>query len=664
MASRRTASVHILPQGAAEGPRDPFEERSVVLDLQKDTATTVLEKCDVKRGLLCSCGRILDDGAAAKQWFDPQEPLVGVAVRHDYIESDESRQRHPAARLIDAGVHASHALRALGRATWYPGFTDFARSALEARRLVDRTGQENHARVRMLVSMDTFGGLGEVAPFRENRQGGESLMLPPCSAGHLAPPQVRGVWRPEFSYAALSAEERRDLRRRGRLRHERRPHLERASRAVVRVFGFHPFDDPAVAAARAGAAAGDADPEGTFEQLMVDSSEDRFDVVPFTAFFVAPRLLLCTRACAYGDRQASYASHYMFTARAHAQLGALQLGQDLWRCKEVRGVTEFVAKKMRAMGFELPDDKIPPGNLVVPWNDLMLLEVDAEQASPAYLLPEIDPVHKGQDVASVGYHYRPDDAYVADVFGPRGHSVPTIGERAISDVFWGYERKTASFGEALRDGSVDGTVSHSCSLLPGSLGGPLLSRFEPRELPAAPGGEPTQMYTFSGVNCGRTVAEIDDKISQIEANSTSEHAAKVAKSLNVNNDATTVRHLVFTLVYQHFVAPLFKGRPEGAYIEELLAPYKMFAQPELLAICHRKMLMDAEDCSEWGQDFMDRYDVDSALSCFREGARMFSIATIPDISESERRLKDALQANVSAVVMARKESGGGSWMDI
>eukprot|EP01065_Artemidia_motanka_P021055 TRINITY_DN25094_c0_g1_i1.p1 TRINITY_DN25094_c0_g1~~TRINITY_DN25094_c0_g1_i1.p1 ORF type:complete len:661 (+),score=250.11 TRINITY_DN25094_c0_g1_i1:69-2051(+) len=651
MAVRRSATVFVLPQGAEEGHGSPFVEHTVKLDLQKDTANTVLEKVEIRRGFLCMSGRIVDDASPAKQWFSTTEPLIAVAVRPDYIESDEARQRCFPARLVDAGVLPLHAVRALGRATWHIGFSDFARAALEARHLVERTGTENHARVRMSVVMDSFGGLGEVAPMREGPGGSLQMLLPPTAAGHLTPPQVRGIWRPEFDYSALSAEERRDLRRRGRTWFQRRQYLETVSEAVVRVFGFHPFEDAATASAEAAAAAGDCDPEGTFEQLRVDRTSDRFDAVSFTAFFVAPRLLMCTRACSYGDRTASYASSYCFTRKPHAPLGLLRLGEDLFRCKEVRGLTDFIAKKLRTTGFELPSDKVPPGNMVVPWNDLMLLEVEEDQQSDRFLLPDLHSVAKGGDVAAVGYHSRPDDHWIDEVFGPRGHNVPDIGERAVSDVFQGYERKCMSFGEALRD-AADGTLAHSCSLLPGSLGGPVLSQFEPQKL-----ADGTAVMTFAGINCGRTFSEIDGKVELIEASSTSEHAAKIAKSLNVYNDCTVVRHLVFTLVFQEYVAPQFAGLPEAKHVAEFLTPYRMFVEPECLKTCHRKMLRDAQDCGEWGGDFMERFDVDSALCCFREGARMFSIATIPDISEEEQKLKDTLQASVSAMVMAKQESG-------
>eukprot|EP00756_Hemistasia_phaeocysticola_P003429 Hpha_TRINITY_DN12239_c0_g1::TRINITY_DN12239_c0_g1_i2::g.16647::m.16647 len=136
MAVRCPATVFVLPQGADEGPHDPFVEREIKLDVQKDSASAVLERVDVRRGFLCVGGRVADESTAAKQWFYPHEPLIAVAVRSDYIESDESRQRHPAARLVEAGVAPIHMLRALSRAAWHVGFSDFARSALEARRLI------------------------------------------------------------------------------------------------------------------------------------------------------------------------------------------------------------------------------------------------------------------------------------------------------------------------------------------------------------------------------------------------------------------------------------------------------------------------------------------------------------------------------------------------
>ena len=54
--------------------------------------------------------------------------------------------------------------------------------------------------------------------------------------------------------------------------------------------------------------------------------------------------------------------------------------------------------------------------------------------------------------------------------------------------------------------------------------------------------------------------------------------------------------------------------------------------------------------------FWERHDTQSALYCFREGARMFCIATIPNMSQLEIKLKDALQSNVSAVVMSVLEN--------
>jgi hypothetical protein len=68
------------------------------------------------------------------------------------------------------------------------------------------------------------------------------------------------------------------------------------------------------------------------------------------------------------------------------------------------------------------------------------------------------------------------------------------------------------------------------------------------------------------------------------------------------------------------------------------------------------MLKDADDYNEYGMDFYEHHDLQSALQCFREGAKMFTTASIPNLTEFEIELRTALQTNVSAVVVAMKEN--------
>lgn len=69
------------------------------------------------------------------------------------------------------------------------------------------------------------------------------------------------------------------------------------------------------------------------------------------------------------------------------------------------------------------------------------------------------------------------------------------------------------------------------------------------------------------------------------------------------------------------------------------------------------MLRDADEFNEYGMAFYEAQDLPMALHCFREGCRMFSIATIPDQTDYDIKLKGALHSNVSAVIMSLKDAG-------
>lgn len=70
------------------------------------------------------------------------------------------------------------------------------------------------------------------------------------------------------------------------------------------------------------------------------------------------------------------------------------------------------------------------------------------------------------------------------------------------------------------------------------------------------------------------------------------------------------------------------------------------------------MLKDADDFNEYGVDFYEHKDLQNALYCFREGAKMFSTAMIPNLQDYELELRNALQTNVTSVVVALKFSDG------
>eukprot|EP01063_Lacrimia_lanifica_P025175 TRINITY_DN32949_c0_g1_i1.p1 TRINITY_DN32949_c0_g1~~TRINITY_DN32949_c0_g1_i1.p1 ORF type:complete len:647 (+),score=217.73 TRINITY_DN32949_c0_g1_i1:70-2010(+) len=631
-------NAQVLRRDAQVDEADPFD--GVMLELPKESSTTILERLDVQRGFLCHAGRIHDESVSLKQWFDGKSPVVVVPVNNDYIETPEVRENNAAERLVEAGVPVSHALKALGRAYWHGGFHEFADTATSARLLVAATLKEPYNERLTLPTIDQFGCLNASGPFRETvSQDAPEIIFAPHVIGSLDPPQVTGMGQAAPRYEDLSIEELSDLEKRGAIWRGRSGYLERASRAVVRVFGFHEVSDNHPRLART-----------DVDYVNVDDSHARYASVPFTAFFVAPTLLMCTRSCLYDPARKTYASHFMYTHRVRASLGMLREGVDMWRCKEVEGIAQFLVDKIRSIGVELTSDKVPPGNMAVPWNDLMLFEVPAENKSSHFLLPDTHLVEKGDDLAGLYYPERPRDAWINEVMGPDGHDKPDVGLREFFDTCWGFDVKMAALGETKRSEDT-GIINHTCSLLPGSGGSPLFSRYTPIR------DEEGEIYTFVGISTGRCRAEHMRQLAEIEQNNTAGAAARVAKSLNMYNSAISIHHITFVLLYQQYILPEFARAPEGPYLQKLFQPYEVFVRPAILQLCHRKMLKDAEDYNEWGLAFWKRHDADSALYCFREGARMFCIATIPDMSEAELKLKDALQTNVAALVTSRLEIG-------
>ena len=112
-------------------------------------------------------------------------------------------------------------------------------------------------------------------------------------------------------------------------------------------------------------------------------------------------------------------------------------------------------------------------------------------------------------------------------------------------------------------------------------------------------------------------------------------------------------HVSLVLLYQEFIAPTVKDINHRQHLHKFLHPWSILVDSALLSKCHRAMLQDAEDDNEYGMDFYEHHDLTSAQACFREGARMYSTASIPNLSEHEVELRTALQTNVSAVVVAR-----------
>ena len=595
MASHTQVVAQVLKRGASEDDNDPFEEVLVAIETQKDNPLTVMEKAGVQRGFMCYFGRVCDENVPVKTWYDGKEPMVIVPVNSDYIEATEVRGQDSAARLVDAGVPISHALKALGRAHWHRGFHEFSGAATNARKLVEATCRDPYNNRTELVTLDPFGELGPTGHYRENVPPSQAdVLLPPHCVGHLDPLQVKGQWAGRHDFRGLSGEERLDLKQKGHEWGDRKVFTEKAGRAVVRVFGYHALEGEGLRRPpRLGRA--DRAPRNPLDELRVDDSDACYRVVPFTAFFVSPTLLLATRTCCYSAKEGTYASHFRWTNQVRAKHSTLRPGVDLHACKEVQGVSSFLVEKIRNIGVELTTDKVPPGNMAVAWNDLLLLEVEEGLASSIYLLPEDTTIKKGEDLASVYYSELPDDSWIEGVMGPQGHGVD-MGLRELLDLCWGFNIKSLSLGTAKNDDEV-GLAHHSCALVTGSTGSPVLHNFKAVSTPECP-----EIYTFAAINCGRCREEVEQSVTDIEANNSTPAAAKMAKSLNMYNTAISVTHIAFILLYQQYILPEFAGKPEESYLEKLLAPYAVFVKSDVLRACHRKMLKDAEDHNCWGYE--------------------------------------------------------------
>eukprot|EP00659_Diplonema_papillatum_P019186 gene19186-29545_t len=629
---------------AAEDEDSPFTAMDLALELENDTPPTILEKAGVSRGFVCHFARIVDDSVAAKKWYDLRTPIVLVPVRPDYIEPVDTRSLNPAARLVAAGVPVSRALKALARAFWHTGFHEFSAGATAMRRLVETMAVEPYADRVDYLTTDQYGLLGPIGAFNDHAPAdAPDLVLPPHALGHLEPLQVDGLWNEAMDYRALSLEEQAELIRRGQAWNSRKKYLEEASAAVVCVFAYHDtgrtraklgttsrtfrefrLDDDAAATPPAD----NTDPRGGYQQPngapippkkgkfaespfrkddAADGGEGRgmragsipggassysavfgrpeapatekvYSVRSFTAFFVTPTILMCTRSCAFDAEGPSYSEEFFFTRHVRTHHTLLTRGVDLFRCAEIRKVSPFLVDKVRAIGVELAEEKVPPGNLPVQWNDIMLLEVPESCQSAAYLLPEMDPVAKSADAAAIFYAARPSNAWIHRMAGPPGLDVSGDRVNRVTDLCFGYEAKVASLGRCSHPGAHE-VFRHSCAHVPGARGCPIVAGFVERVVDEPPG-------TTAGA---RDAADPD----------AGEEASKTTRQLNMYNAAISVRHVSLVLVYQEFVLPYFVGKPEEAYLTAFLRPYDVFVKNEVLTLCHRKMLKDAEDQNDW-----------------------------------------------------------------
>ena len=653
--------VQLLPAGARR-----FRRLSLPLDPIRHSCGAVKEKAQV-RGLLVYAAQIVSDEAVLKNWYtDSHLPIVIAEVPSNFEESDEwSKNPNQVARLLNAHVPIDLALLCLGRSYWHEGFDEFFAAASILRDLVDKSGRGASYQRRLELAC-CIAGRKELRPvivFNENT--GEP-MPPPLLKGDVSGGPIVDEWidRPR-SFAG--ADEKAAVKDIAAKVERSLPGLTEASKAVVRVFGYHHVT---------------VGEEGG--SLASASTRRAVRVVPFTAFFVSPKHLLTTRTALYSNEHRTFASSVRFTRRTRAMHGMLRHQVDLHDATVVPHLTDFFVSRIRQIGVNLEDDVIPPDLLAAPWNDLVLLEVsDPAQYSPhCYLLPSFasgpykptlpghrgggasspsnvdkdqDLIAKGASLYAVGYPAVPDGAWIDTNFGPLGHNALRSGEVTADHLrrqWWSFDTKACSVGGCLEDvARLHNTLIHSCTTNAGMRGSPLLEA-DALVLPPA-GSDDPPILTYCGIQRGRDEEELRQSRDHIASMSTSDVARNESLAFNMRNEAIPSLSMAGVLLYQEFIAPAITTMEHRRYLRQFLSPFDIFVNPTLLSACHRTMLTDAGDWNEYGMDFYEHRDLANALACFREGAKMFSTATIPNLSQYEVDLRTALQTNVAAVIVAR-----------
>eukprot|EP01012_Entosiphon_sulcatum_P010009 TRINITY_DN15783_c0_g6_i1.p1 TRINITY_DN15783_c0_g6~~TRINITY_DN15783_c0_g6_i1.p1 ORF type:complete len:679 (-),score=94.09 TRINITY_DN15783_c0_g6_i1:13-2049(-) len=652
-----------------------FEDVTIDVNLQDDTIGSFKRKLDVG-GFIIYFGEILKEETRFRTFFDVKERLIVMACDPSFVELN-SADTNPANRLVRAGFTITHALLALGRSIWHEGMDEFARSAHLIRRLIDEGALEDYQNRMESITFNDNGDLETVGAVNEFTEK-EFTFLSEWGVdnGEHAPTELIDGHRPPGSRKELSEDAKEAQRSKRTAVMANRDILENASLAVVRMFGYHPLQSvPDIGPGGGDTSASPSlrnatqrvssinlssinvsttstglDIAAVSAALQAESvtpvSPQKFRIVPFTGFFVAPTLIMATKNCNYSKQHATYAVQYRFTRRPRASYHFLRLGVDLFECTPVRGITSFLVDRIRHIGVEVPDEIIPPDNIATRWSDVMLFEVPEEYRSDHFLVPDLAPISGRDLLLTISYGTRPSPQWLQEAL-PTSHKGDSPTERDLQDHFFGYDAKCASVGLA-KDDERDGTCPHMCCLLPSSVGSPIFRVGGDALAGAAMGGTAGNAHfaTFVGINCGRSRTDV----------LSSEGPGGIA-AVRRHNLCITVRHLAFVLVYQHYVAPRLTRDDSTKLIKRFLQPYKILTESERLTACHVKMLKDADEFNEYGMSFYEQQQLTYALHCFREGARMFSVANIPEQTEYDRKLKDALQSNVASVIMSLRETG-------
>lgn len=635
--------LQVLPFAAA-APK--FEEASVFVDPHRHNGSSIKEKLCVRSALLVHAAAIVDDSVPIKEWYSPNFPLILVECAKTFAETEEwVANTNTMARLLHAGVRIECALPVLSRAYWQEGYPQFLDAATFLKTLVESSNTYDFLRRDEFVCLShPRKELMPVCPFVDTA-GKSHLLLSPALRGDPTGGPYIGEWQ-DVARDNLSTDEVAALKAASLRMRELSPYLVRVSQAVVRLFCYHAT---------------------SHDVELTESSKLR--VVPCTGFFISPIHILTTRSNKFCHETNTFAHRFAFTTNTRAPHGMLMDDVDLFGCHELPEQVTFLAETIRDIGVLVPDGKLPCGLQSTPWCDLMLLVVDNpvrhSRGETQYLLPEMNSldVAKGDDQFVIHYPNQPSDHVMEHTFGSRGHN-STITEKSLRQQMWSYDGKVCSVGSALEEISFQRLIKSNCSLLPGSRGAPVVRRvfveFDNDAAKRKRIGEDSQGLEFAGTYCGVTVGRsrelVEKERDHIISMSTSDLARTESLGANMYNDCAPVQHTCLMLLYMKYVVPAITNDDHRLYLARFLHPFGVLMSRSILGQCHRKMLKDADDYNEYGMDFYEHQDLQSALQCFREGAKMFTTASIPNLTDYEIELRTALQTNVSAVVVAMREA--------
>eukprot|EP00744_Colponema_vietnamica_P009299 GILI01013241.1.p1 GENE.GILI01013241.1~~GILI01013241.1.p1 ORF type:complete len:662 (+),score=117.21 GILI01013241.1:165-1988(+) len=602
----------------------------------KDNVNNIKERLGMK-ALVIHSAHILDDADTVRNWYTPIFPIIAVECVRSFEETDDwAKNPNLLARLLNAQVPMQCAIVCLSRANWREGYPQFLDAASFLRQQVDSTGMYDYMRRTELICLSmSRKELMPVAPFVEKSR---DLLSPPCLRGDNTGGQYVGEWV-DVPRTLISSEEAAMLREKSLNLRQIQDKLKDATKAMVRVFGYHPLS-----------------PDVT--RLTEDT---RQRVVAASGFFISPIHILTTRTVKFYAPANTYAQRFTFYRGIRGVHGMLRKDVELLECREVPRQMKVVSEVIRSIGVEMPDNKFPAGAQSVPWCDLMLLEVvNARDAvhDHDYLLPDLNcgNLKKGDEVMALHFPTRPSEEYFSDVFGPRGYNTTKATGADVGTQFWDYNQLCCSFGNVQVDADDSRQIRHTCSVLPGSRGAPIIGT--PPYVSFEKDGKSRNVddsfaCTYAGIQVGRAVETFEAERTNIITMSTSDVARQEGLFVNMYNEAVTANHVVLILLYIKFVSAAITNQDHQRHLQKFLGPFEVLVSPEVLSQCHRSMLKDADDCNEFGMDFYEHQDLTSALECFREGAKMFTTASIPNLTQAELDLKSALQTNVSAVVVAK-----------